>query len=421
MSDSQMITGRLVEHPSWHQKVVLGILSRMKQGRLNLELPNGENLVFGSSNFDTCPSVQANIQVRSVEFFKRCVRFGDIGFGEAYTDGLWDTDNIEHVIRWMILNREANPGLSGSKVHNALFGLFNGINRLRHLGRDNSRSGSQENISEHYDLGNELFESFLDPSMTYSSGDFSQGASTLEESQLAKFDRLAQSVQVKHTDHVLEIGGGWGAFAIHLGKQYGCKVTTVTVSKHQLKLMKERVAQNGLEERIDVRFFDYRDIRGQFDKIVSVEMLEAVGHRHLPTFFSVAERVLKPTGLMGVQVITSADSRYEPIQKSVDWTQKHIFPGSLIPSIGALTDAARQASGFQIFSLYDFGPSYARTLWEWRSRFNANVAHIKSIGFDQRFIRAWNYYFSYCEAGFTTRHISVAQIIFTRPNNHEII
>lgn len=421
MNETQAFTRTWTWSASWYQKVILNLFARMDRGRLNLSLPSGENLVFGAKDFDSKPTIQANIQIRSPEFFKRCVLYGDIGFGEAYSDGLWDTDNITQVIRWMILNTENNPGISGSKVSNALLGVLKVANRLRHLGRDNTVSGSQKNISAHYDLSNYLFATFLDSSMTYSSADFSQGAETLEEAQIAKFDRLAQATQIQASDHVLEIGGGWGAFAIHLAKNYGCRVTTLTVSKEQFNLMKERVQAEGLSDRIEVLLQDYRKTVGEFDKIVSVEMLEAVGHRYLPEFFGVADRVLKPSGLLGVQVITSADSRYKLLKKSIDWTQKHIFPGSLIPSIGALTDAARSTSSFQIFSLFDFGPSYASTLAEWKRRFNANLGKIRALGFDDRFVRAWNYYFGYCEAGFDMRHISVVQIVYTRPNNNKIV
>jgi cyclopropane-fatty-acyl-phospholipid synthase len=420
MNETRAFAEAWADPTSWYQKIVLSLLFRMDKGRLNLTLPNGDRLTLGARDFESNPTAQASIQILSSEFFERCVLYGDIGFGEAYTDGLWDTDNLTQVIHWMILNTEHNPGISGSKTSNAFFGLLKGVNRLRHLGKDNSRSGSQRNISEHYDLSNDLFATFLDSSMTYSSGDFSRGAQTLEAAQIAKFDRLAESIQIKPTDHVLEIGGGWGAFAIHLATKYGCKVTTLTVSNEQFEMMNERISQRQLADRVTVLFQDYREVAGQFDKIVSVEMLEAVGHRHLPRFFEVAERVLKPNGLMGVQVITSADSRYELLKNAVDWTQKHIFPGSLIPSIAALTDAARSTSEFQIFSLFDLGTSYARTLAEWRSKFNANLDRVKELGFDQSFVRAWNYYFSYCEAGFAARHISVVQIVFTRPNNIEI-
>jgi cyclopropane-fatty-acyl-phospholipid synthase len=294
------------------------------------------------------------------------------------------------------------------------------MNRVHHLLRGNDLKGSVKNISAHYDLGNELFQTFLDESMTYSSADFASGAQTLEEAQREKLIRLADSVQVKPTDHVLEIGSGWGSFAIYLAKERGCRVTTVTVSRRQYEAVQAKIREAGLEGQIEILFQDYRKIEGQFDKIVSVEMLEAVGHKHLPEYFAVAERCLKESGLFGVQVITSADSRYEIMRRDVDWTQKHIFPGSLIPSLAALTDAAVKSSRFQMHSLHDLGKSYARTLAEWRTRFNANLPRIRELEFDDQFIRAWNYYFSYCEAAFETRHITVKQIVFTRPNNHKI-
>jgi cyclopropane-fatty-acyl-phospholipid synthase len=253
--------------------------------------------------------------------------------------------------------------------------------------------------------------------MIYSCADFSGGARTLEAAQRQKMDRLAQAIRIRPSDHVLELGGGWGGFALHLAQKYGCRVTTITVSREQLKWMHERIAAAGLGSRIDARFIDYRAITGQFDKVVSVEMLEAVGHRHLPQFFAAVERVLAPHGLLGVQVITAADSRYDEIRRRADWTQKHVFPGSLIPSLTALSVAARQAGRLQMHSLYDMGPDYAQTLREWRRRFHANLTTVRRLGFDEHFIRTWNYYLSYCEAAFATRHISTAQIVYTRPNN----
>lgn len=403
-----------------YQSFFIGVLSKMTLGRLDLTLPSGETLVFGSPA-PVPPDQVARLRVRSPHFFKRCILFGDIGFGEAYTEGEWETDSITRVIRWMILNWENNPGVSGARVSSFGVGLLKAFNRAGHLLRDNDVSGSVKNISAHYDIGNPLFETFLDPTMTYSCADFSGGAKTLEEAQIAKLDRLARSIQVKSGDHVLEIGGGWGAFAVHLAKNYGARVTTITVSKEQLRKIEERVREAGLGDRVEAKFLDYRKVEGRFDKIVSVEMLEAVGHRHLGSFFEVAERVLRPNGLMGLQVITSADSRYDKVRRGVDWTQKHIFPGSLIPSIGALTDAARSSSRFQLFSLHDMGTEYARTLKEWRDRFNGNFPKLSRLGFDERFGRAWNYYFSYCEAAFAERHISVVQMVYTRPNNTDIV
>jgi len=391
----------------------------MQLGALELTLPSGELLRFGTSEPIASEQI-ARIHVKSNRFFKRCVLFGDIGFGESFSEGEWETDSVTKVIRWMILNWEHNPGISGSRVKSLAIGILKFFNRLQHLLRDNDLSGSVKNISAHYDLGNSFFESFLDPSLTYSCGDFSQGASSLEEAQKAKFDRLAQSLQIKPEDRVLEIGSGWGAFAIHLAKSYKARVTTITVSREQFNKVQSRIREENLSDRVEVKFLDYRDVQGRFDKIVSIEMIEAVGHRHLPSFFAIAEQALKPHGLMGLQVITSADSRYEKLLGGVDWIQKHIFPGSLLPSIGALIDASRKSSKLQMFSLHDMGANYPRTLSSWRDRFNSNREKIKSLGFDDRFIRAWNYYFGYCEAAFAERHISVVQMIYTRPNNSEI-
>ncbi len=416
MSQSNALALQWASASSWYQRAVLRVLGRMEHGRLNLTLPSGEVLVFGAKG-DPVREVTANIRVLSPAFFKRCTLYGDIGFGESYTAGEWETDNLAQVIRWMILNREQNPAISGGATTGAGIGLLRGVNELLHALRDNDPKGSERNIAAHYDLSNELFACFLDESMTYSCADFSSGAQTLEEAQHAKLDRLACAMHIRSFDHVLEVGGGWGGFALHLAQKYGCRVTTITVSREQLKLMRERIAAAGLGNRIEARFQDYRSIEGQFDKVVSVEMLEAVGHRHLPEFFAAVERVLLPHGLLGVQVITAADSRYDEIRRRADWTQKHIFPGSLIPSLAALTSAARQGSRLQMHSLYDMGPDYAKTLQEWRRRFHANLATVRRLGFDERFIRTWNYYFGYCEAAFATRHISAAQIVYTRPNN----
>lgn len=401
---------------SVYQKIAFGILEKMRRGRLFLELPSGEILKFGA-NLISDADVTATIKVRSHRFFKRCILFGDIGFGESFSIGEWDTDNITSVIEWMILNRDSNPGASGSSVSNFMLGIFRGLNRVQHVFRDNDLKGSAKNITAHYDLGNEFFQTFLDESMTYSSADFGSGAQTLEQAQKAKMVRLADLVQVKPGDHVLEIGSGWGSFALYLAKERECRVTTVTVSRRQHEAVQKKIRDAGLENQVQVYFQDYRKIEGRFDRIVSIEMIEAVGHNHLPEYFAVAERCLKENGLFGVQVITSADCRYEIIRRNVDWTQKHIFPGSLIPSLAALTQAAGASSCFQMHALHDLGQSYARTLAEWKSRFNASLHRVREMGFDDQFIRAWNYYFSYCEAAFQTRHISVKQILFTRPNN----
>lgn len=407
------------ERQSPYVRLFARVLQKMPLGRLVLELPDGERLTFGEAQ--TTPDHPALIKVRNWRFFRRCVLFGDIGFGEAYSAGEWDTDDITRVIEWMIRNRDYNPVVSGSKISTWFAGALRGVNRIQHALRDNDLVGSVRNISAHYDLGNELFATFLDPTMTYSSGDYTTGAQTLEQAQHAKYARLADAVQCRPGDHVLEIGSGWGGFALYLARERGCRVTTVTVSQRQFAAAQEKIRAAGLQDRVDIRFQDYREVRGTFDRIVSIEMVEAVGHAHLPEYFAAAERCLAPDGVFGVQAITCADHRYELVRRSVDWTQKHIFPGSLIPSLGALTDAARATSQLQMHSLFDLGTSYAKTLAEWRHRFNASLPVIAELGFDEHFVRAWNYYFSYCEAAFATRHISVKQIVFTRPNNRALV
>lgn len=402
-----------------YQNIFFRLMSQMTLGKLELTLPSGESRTFGSSQIVPSHEV-ARIRLKSERFFKRCILFGDIGFGESYAEGEWETDSIAKVVRWMILNWENNPGVSGSKVSSLGIGVLKLFNRIQHVFRDNDLAGSEKNIAAHYDLGNSFFETFLDPTLTYSCADFSQGTKSLEEAQIAKFDRLARAALIRQGDHVLEIGSGWGAFAVHLAKNYKARVTTITVSKEQFNKVQERIREEQLTDQIEVKFLDYRKIEGRFDRIVSVEMIEAVGHQHLRSFFEVAERVLKPKGMMGLQVITSADSRYEKLRHGVDWIQKHIFPGSLIPSVGALSEAAIRSSKLQIFSLHDMGSNYPITLKAWHEKFNSNLERVRSLGFDDRFIRNWNYYLGYCEAAFIERHISVVQIVYTRPNNTDI-
>lgn len=398
-----------------YSRLVFHVLSKFKRGRLTLRLPQGATLHFGQSD-----EMECHLTVKSSAFFKKLVLFGDIGFGESYVEGDWTTEDLTDLIRWMILNWESNAGISGSSVNAFFLGVFRVFNRFKHILRSNDLKGSVENISAHYDLSNELFQSFLDPSMAYSCADFSNHAKTLEEAQIAKFDRLARTARIKPSDKVLEIGGGWGGFAIHLATHYGCEVDSITVSKNQFEYFTNKVKQAGLENKVRAHLLDYRNVQGSFDKIVSVEMLEAVGHEHLPSFFEVVGRVLKPQGLLALQVIHCADSRYEKLRKGVDWIQKHIFPGSLLLSISRLTEVARDVSGLQLHDLHSMGEQYARTLREWRLRFNQAHTSSNDSLWDERFKRKWNYYFSYCEAAFDMRHIGAVQLLFTRPNNLEL-
>lgn len=395
------------------ERIVINSLSKMSLGKLEMSLPSGETLVFGNGE----DKISANIQVNHPDFFKSIALYGDIGFGEGYTEGLWDTTNITNVIKWVILNIENAPSITGSKVKSVALNLFKWVNKLTHIRRANTLAGSQKNISEHYDLNNDFFATFLDKTMTYSSGYFLNENVGLEDSQYAKYDRLAKQLKVKSTDHVLEIGSGWGGNAIFLAKNYGCKVTSVTISKEQQKLAIDRVKEQGLEDKVSIIIQDYRKIEGTFDKIVSIEMLEAVGHQYLETYFEKCQELLKPNGIFAFQVITSPDSRYDKLRNGVDWIQKHIFPGSLLPSVAAINNAINNTGDLTMVDLKDMGLDYAKTLHLWFLEFNKNLDKVKSLGFDESFIRKWNYYFNYCEAAFVMRNINVMQLVYTRPNN----
>lgn len=396
----------------FYQKVILGLLSNMPLGRAVITLPENAEVVIGNGE-----GIHCHIRVRNTDFFKRCVLYGDIGFGEAYVDGDWDTDNITHVIQWFLLNVEHAPTVSGSGVKSILLNLLKAFNKVYHLRRSNSLSGSRKNISEHYDLNNDFFALFLDPTMTYSSAYYSRNDMTLEEAQREKYDRLCRQLHLKPEDHVLEIGSGWGGNAIYMAKTYGCKVTTLTISEEQYKLAKERIANEGLEDKITIQVKDYRQMDGKFDKIVSIEMLEAVGAEYYDAYFRKCSDLLKKDGIFALQVITCPDSRFESLKNGVDWIQKHIFPGSLLPSVGAINRAVNSTSDLTLVDLKDIGLHYAHTLRVWYDNFNAHLDEVKQLGFDDYFIRKWNYYLCYCEAAFAMRNINVMQLVYTRPNN----
>jgi cyclopropane-fatty-acyl-phospholipid synthase len=398
---------------SFYQRVIEQTLEQMTLGCLQLELPDGTKKTIGTPG----AKVSANVRIVRDSFFKRCVLFGDIGFGEAFVDGDWDTDDITKVISWFILNVENSPAMSGSRAKKFLINLLGWQNRIGHLLRPNSLDTSRRNISEHYDLGNDFYKLFLDPTMTYSSALFDSSAQTLEQAQIAKYDRLCRQLKLQPTDHILEIGSGWGGFSLHAAKNYGVRVTTVTISEEQFKYARELFQKENLADKIEIKLMDYRLLTGQFDKIVSIEMLEAVGDAYLETYFAKCREVLKPGGLLALQMITCPDSRHDSLRKNVDWIQKHIFPGSLLLSIHRVNEALRATGDLFLHDLKDLGLSYAETLKRWRTALNQNETAARAQNFDTRFIRKWNYYFSYCEAAFAMRNITVVQAIYTRPNN----
>jgi len=395
-----------------YEKLILNLLTNMPLGSMSLTLPDGEHIQIGNGE-----GVAAKVTIHNKSFFKRCVLYGDIGFGEGYVDGDWDTESITDVIKWFILNVEHAPTVSGSNVKAVALNLMKFYNRLFHSRRDNSLNGSRKNISEHYDLSNDFFALWLDPTMTYSSAYFKEENFTLEEAQKAKYQRLCEQLHLKPTDHVLEIGSGWGGNAIYMASNFGCKVTTITISQEQQKLAIERVKAAGLDDKISVEIQDYRKIKGQYDKIVSVEMLEAVGARYFENYFEQCHKLLKQDGILALQVITCPDSRFEALRDGVDWIQKHIFPGSLLPSVGSMNEAINRTGDLTLVDLKDLGLHYARTLKTWFENFNQQLEEVKKLGFSESFIRKWNYYLCYCEAAFEMRNINVMQLVYARPNN----
>jgi cyclopropane-fatty-acyl-phospholipid synthase len=398
---------------TFYQSLLLRLFATLTEGRLHLELPDGSVREFGRSD----SAVSARISVRNPAFFQKCVLYGDVGFGESYVDGDWETNSIERVISWAIANVNHLPSMSGSKVHTLFFNLLKGCNQLQHWLRPNSLATSRRNIAEHYDLGNAFYSIWLDPSLTYSSARYTAPGQSLENAQFSKYDALCQKLRLQTSDHVLEIGTGWGGFSLHAARHYGCRITTITISEEQFKLARQRFEEAGLADRIQILLQDYRHLSGSFDKIVSIEMMEALGDRYLQTYLSKLDQLLKPDGLIGLQFITVPDRRHAQLRRGVDWIQKHIFPGSLLLSLGRINEALNRTSEITLHELEDLGASYAKTLHVWWERFNAKLDAVAALGFDSRFIRKWNYYLQYCEAAFASRNISVVQAVYTRPNN----
>ncbi len=404
-----------------YQKLFFKALGSMQKGSLRLILPDGSQVTMGNPDSDYEPRFHsAMIKVNKWVFFKKSVLHGDIGFSDSYLTGDWETDSIFNVISWFILNVETSVSLSGNR--NKLFHLdfFNLGNRFLHFLRRNTMKGSKQNIVEHYDLGNRFYKLFLDPTMTYSSAYFQNLEDSLEKAQETKVDLLCQKLKLKPTDHLLEIGSGWGYLAIHAAKNYGCKVTTITLSEEQFKFAKERIQKEGLSDKIEIKIQDYRLLQGSFDKIVSVEMLEAVGDAYYESFFEKCQSVLKPDGILAMQVITCPDSRFQSFKKGIDFIQKHIFPGSLLPSIGRMNQAINRTGDLYLFHLEDMGKHYVRTLNLWAKAFDENLQEVRVQGYSETFIRKWRYYLAYCGAAFDMRNISVVQMVYTRPNNLKI-
>jgi len=393
------------------RRLVLPELAKLSKGRLVLRLPEGAELVLG----DPRATGGARMEVKDENAFRRIMLAADIGLTEGYMEGEWDSPDLVALIGFFIENIDQTPGMSGSARKALGVGLFRIADRLGHLLRPNDKKMVRRNISEHYDVSNDFFRLFLDPSMMYSSARW-EGTDSLEQAQANKNDSLCRFLQLKPTDHVIEIGTGWGGWALHAVRKYGCRVTSLTISQAQHDLAVERVKAAGLSDRITVKLEDFRDHQGSYDKCVSIEMMEALGHKYLPAFCASIGRLLKPDGIAAFQYITCPDSRYAQFRDGVDFIQKHIFPGSLLLSINRVGELMTKESGFQLDRLEEFGPDYARTLDAWCQAFEANLDKVRGMGFDERFIRKWRLYFRYCQAAFAHRNIGVVQAVYVRPN-----
>ena len=358
-------------------RLVLPYLDGIRRGSLDLTMPDGSLRRFGRPGEEPAVALRA----RDYRFFWRILKDGDIGFGESYMFGEWEANDLTRLIELFLHNRQVFEAQSAQ----AWLGRM--ANRLLHTRNANTREGSRRNIQAHYDLSNDFYRLFLDPTMLYSCALWRCPAESLEEAQLNKLHALIEKAHIGPGDHVLEIGSGWGAFAIEAARRTGCRVTTITVSRKQYELALQRVAEAGLADRVEVRLCDYREVQGQYDKVVSIEMLEAVGHEFLGDFFRVVDRVLKPDGLVALQVITIPDQRYDAYRRGVDWIQKYIFPGGHLPSLTALSDAMTRHSHLVVERLDNIGIHYARTLREWRERFLARRDEVEKLGFDETFIR----------------------------------
>lgn len=388
------------------RRMVLARLERIESGSLVLT-EGGHSHLLGKSN----PGLPlAAVHVRDERFWRAVALRGSIGAGEAYAKGWWTSEDPVAVVRLFVRNRSALAGMEGG-----LALLTRPLAALNHALRRNTERGSRSNIRAHYDVSNEFFALFLDDTMTYSCGVFEREEASLREASIAKIDRLCRKLELRPTDHLLEIGTGWGAFALHAAKEYGCRVTTTTISEEQFRLASARFRAAGLEERITLLREDYRSLEGRYDKLVSVEMIEAVGAEYYGEFFRRCAALLEPGGTMALQAITIADQHYESARRSVDFIQRYIFPGSCIPSVTALCSAMTRESDLRLVDLEDIGPHYVKTLALWRANLRERWPRARAMGYPEEFLRMWEFYFAYCEGGFAERHISDVHMRLERP------
>ena len=392
----------------WARKVFFKLCSKLKGGRLSVK-ESGQHHYFGQSSVD---SLDVQIEVLSPKAYRRMLVGGSIGAAESYMEGEWHTTDLTDLIRLLLRNRQQLDQLETgmARVTGWIAQGWHKLNR-------NTLKGSKKNIAAHYDLGNEFFSLFLDANMMYSSGIYPTGEETLEQASNIKLRRICEKLDLQPSDHLMEIGTGWGGMAAFAAQHYGCKVTTTTISQEQYEAAKAKIEALGLSDQVQVIKQDYRELAGQYDKLVSIEMVEAVGHQYLDGYFDQVSHLLKPNGMALIQAITIDDLRYASALNSVDFIKRYIFPGSFIPCVHVLIQSAAM-KGLRLFNLEDIGTSYALTLQHWRERFMSRLAEVREQGFDETFIKMWEFYLCYCEGGFRERAISDVQLLFTKEQNH---
>jgi cyclopropane-fatty-acyl-phospholipid synthase len=389
------------------RRLVLRRLARLETGQIVFNDDGGR---YQSGKSESDDAFRAEINVLDGRFYSAVAAGGSIGAAEAYMQGYWRCDELTKAVRILVRNRDVLDGMEKGLARLAI-----PTRKLLHWINRNTAAGSQRNIAAHYDLGNDFFRLWLDETMMYSSAVFERPGMTLTEASVAKLDRICRKLELAPDDHVLEIGTGWGGFAIHAAKNYRCNVTTTTISREQYEYARARVYDEGLDDKITLLLKDYRELNGRYDKLVSIEMIEAVGHEFLDIYFAACSKLLKPEGMMMLQAITIQDQRYEQALKTVDFIKRYVFPGGFIPSVTTILQSVTRSTDMRIFHLEDIGEDYARTLNAWRKAFHQSLNRIRSMGYSEEFLRMWNFYYCYCEGAFLERAIGDAQILLVKP------
>lgn len=405
--DSHLAPASAQPRPGLLRGRVLATLSALREGCLTL-VEDGHEQRLGLADGDD--PLHARVTIRRPAAWRALALGGSIGAAESYADGDWDCDDLVVLVRLLVRNRDLLDRMDGGLAR-----LAGWLWERTTPGRRNTRAGSRRNIAAHYDLGNRLFSLFLDESLMYSSAVYARADDDLALASTRKLERICAKLDLGPGDHVVEIGTGWGGFAIHAAGRHGCRVTTTTISREQHALASERVRQAGLADRVEVLLRDYRDLDGRYDKLVSIEMIEAVGAGFLDTYMAKVSSLLKPDGMALIQAITIEEHRYLRALRTLDFIKKHIFPGSFIPALTPIMQAVTRSSDLKLFNLEDIGPSYALTLRAWRERFCARLAQARALGYDDHFCRMWVFYLAYCEGGFLERALGDVQLLLTKP------